>query len=40
MLLLVAWLVPGFHLEGFWIGFLVALFVSVFSFFVNRFIPR
>jgi putative membrane protein len=40
MLLLVAWLVPGFHVGGFWTGFLVALFVSIFSFLVNRFVPR
>jgi putative membrane protein len=36
MLLLTAWLVPGFHLYGgFWRAVLVALFVSVFSFFIN-----
>ncbi len=35
LLLLVAWLVPGFHIEGFWYGVLVALFVSLFSFFLN-----
>jgi putative membrane protein len=35
LLLLVAWLVPGFHIEGFWYGVLVALFVSMFSFFLN-----
>lgn len=40
MLLLVAWLVPGFHIAGFWTGFLIALFVSIFSFVINRFIPR
>jgi putative membrane protein len=40
MLLLVAWLVPGFHVGGFWTGFFVALFVSIFSFLVNRFVPR
>jgi len=35
MLLLVAWLVPGFVVSGFWAGFFVALFVSVFSFIIN-----
>jgi len=35
LLLLVAWLVPGFRVDGFWYGVLVALFVSVFSFFLN-----
>ena len=36
MLLLTAWLVPGFYLYGgFWRAVLVALFVSVFSFFIN-----
>jgi putative membrane protein len=36
MLLLTVWLVPGFHLAGgFWHAVLVALFMSVFSFFVN-----
>jgi putative membrane protein len=35
MLLLVAWLVPGFLVAGFWAGFLVAIFVSVFSFILN-----
>jgi putative membrane protein len=38
MLLLVAWLVPGFVVAGFWSGFFVALFVSVFSFIVNSLI--
>ena len=38
MLLLVAWLVPGFIVTGFWSGFLVAVFVSVFSFIVNSLI--
>jgi putative membrane protein len=36
MLLLVAWVVPGFHVAGFWSGALIALFVSIFSFVVNR----
>jgi len=38
MLLLVAWLVPGFTVTGFWSGFVVALFVSVFSFILNSLI--
>jgi len=38
MLLLVAWLVPGFMVAGFWPGFLVAFFVSGFSFIVNSLI--
>jgi putative membrane protein len=38
MLLLVAWLVPGFTVAGFWSGFLVAIFVAVFSFIVNSLI--
>ena len=38
MLLLVAWLIPGFMVTGFWSGFLVALFVAVFSFIVNSLI--
>jgi uncharacterized membrane protein YvlD (DUF360 family) len=36
--LLVAWLVPGFVVNGFWSGFWVAIFVSVFSFIVNSMI--
>ena len=38
MLLLVAWLVPGFIVAGFWSGFPVAIFVSVFSFILNAMI--
>ena len=38
MLLLVAWLVPGFIVAGFWSGFWVAIFVSVFSFILNSLI--
>lgn len=38
MMLLVAWLVPGFSVAGFWSGFLVAIFVSVFSFILNSLI--
>ena len=35
MLLLVAWLVPGLTVTGFWDGFFAALFVSLFSLVVN-----
>lgn len=38
MMLLVAWLVPGFYVAGFWSGFFAALFVSVFSFILNSLI--
>jgi putative membrane protein len=38
MLLLVAWMVPGFTVDGFWSGFWVAIFVSVFSFILNTLI--
>jgi putative membrane protein len=38
MLLLVAWLVPGFVVAGFWSGFAVAIFVSIFSFILNSLI--
>ena len=38
MLLLVAWLVPGFSVDGFWTGFFIAIFISVFGFFTNLFI--
>ncbi len=38
MLLLVAWVVPGFIVGGFWSGFVVAIFVAVFSFIVNSLI--
>jgi putative membrane protein len=41
MLLLVAWLVPGFTVAGFWAGLWVAIFVSLFSFVVNALLgPR
>ena len=40
LLLLVAWLVPGFHLNGFWYALLVSIFVSVFSFLVNTLLDR
>jgi len=35
ILMLTAWLVPGFHLAGFGNALLVAIFVSVFSFILN-----
>jgi putative membrane protein len=35
MLMLTAWLVPGFHLGGFWYAMLVSIFISVFSFIVT-----
>ena len=35
ILLLVAWVVPRFHVAGFWQAVLVALFISVFSFILN-----
>lgn len=41
MLLLVAWLVPGFTVAGFWAGLWVAIFISLFSFVVNALLrPR
>jgi putative membrane protein len=38
ILLLVAWLVPGFTVQGFWSGLFIALFVSAFSFILNSMI--
>jgi putative membrane protein len=35
VLMLTAWLVPGFHLGGFWYALLVSIFISVFSFIVT-----
>ena len=35
LLLLVAWLVPGFHVAGFWPAVGVGLFISVFSFLLS-----
>jgi putative membrane protein len=41
LLLLVAWLVPGFTVAGFWAGLGIALFVSLFSLVVNALLgPR
>jgi putative membrane protein len=36
LLLLVAWMVPGFHISSFGHGLLLAIFVSLFSFVLNR----
>jgi putative membrane protein len=36
VLFMIAWLVPGFLLAGFWSGAMIALFVSILSFLVNR----
>jgi putative membrane protein len=38
MLQLVAWSVADFHIESFWDGFVVALFVSIFGFIVSAMI--
>lgn len=35
MLMLTAWLVPGFHLAGFWNAVLISVFVSVLSFIIS-----
>jgi len=40
MLMLVAWLVPGFFIPDLWSGVGIALFVSVFTFLVNSLIGR
>ena len=40
ILFLVQWLVPGFRIAGLGSGMLLALFISVFSFAVNRFVGR
>jgi putative membrane protein len=40
MLLLVAWLVPGFLVSGFWAGFFVALFIAIFSFIINSLLGK
>lgn len=40
VLLVVAWLVPGFSVAGFWSGVLVALFVSLFGAVVNSLMGR
>ena len=35
MLLLIAWLVPGFHLAGFWNAFFISIFIWIVSFILN-----
>ncbi len=40
ILFLVQWLVPGFRIADLGTGVLLALFISVFSFVVNRFVGR
>jgi putative membrane protein len=35
ILMLVAWVVPGFHVAGFWPAVGVGLFISVFSFLLS-----
>jgi len=40
MVLFVAWLVPGFHILGFWTGFWAALFMSLFSSMINLLFNR
>lgn len=40
ILLFVAWVVPGFHVAGFWQAVLVALFISVFSFILNLLLAK
>jgi len=39
MLLLVAKLVPGFTISGFWTALFASLFVSIFSLFLNSLMP-
>jgi len=36
LLMLAAWAVPGFHLDGFLTAFLASLLISIVSFFLNR----
>ena len=40
MLMLVAAVIPGFHLGGFWTAFWAAIFIAVVSFITNRLIGR
>lgn len=37
VLLLVAWLVKGFKISGFWTAFFAAIFISIFSFLLDMF---
>ncbi len=39
LLQLVAALVKGFHLRGFWTAFFVSIFLAVFGFFVELYLP-
>jgi putative membrane protein len=39
MIMLVAALVKGFKVSGFWTAFFASIFISVFSYFVEMFIP-
>lgn len=39
MIMLVSALVKGFKVSGFWTAFFASIFISVFSFFVEKFIP-
>lgn len=39
MVMLVARLVSGFRLSGFWTAFFVSIFIAVFSFFIELFLP-
>jgi len=38
MVMLVAALVPGFKVSGFWTAFFVSIFVAIFSFFIGLFL--
>ncbi len=40
MVLLVAWLVPGFTVAGFWTGFFLAVFLSIFGWVTNLVLGR
>ncbi len=40
LLLLVAKLVPGFTISGFWTAFFASLFISIFSLFLNSLMPN
>jgi putative membrane protein len=40
MLMLVAYVVPGFTLGGFWTAFWAAIFIAIVSFITNRLIGR
>ena len=40
MILLVAWLVKGFKLSGFWTAFFASIVISVLSFALGAFLPN